>query len=173
MSDKNKSATAAATRSTTVIERTYRASVEELWDLWTTKEGFESWWGPEGCRVNVHAIEACANGKLHYDMIAETAETIEGMKQLGLPSSRENRATFSEFKPYERLVLTHVMDFLLGLKPFEVTILVEFFRLSDMVRMVTTIYPTPDDGFTRMSVEGFTSQLTKLDRRFPTHFRST
>jgi len=33
--------------------------------------------------------------------------------------------------------------------------------------VVTTIYPAPDDEFTRMSVEGFTSQLTKLDRRFP------
>jgi uncharacterized protein YndB with AHSA1/START domain len=28
-----------------VIERTYAASAQELWDLWTTKAGFESWWG--------------------------------------------------------------------------------------------------------------------------------
>ena len=27
--------------SSLVIERTYTAAVEELWDLWTTKEGFE------------------------------------------------------------------------------------------------------------------------------------
>jgi uncharacterized protein YndB with AHSA1/START domain len=53
MSDTNKSETAAATNSPTVIERTYRASVEELWELWTTKEGFESWWGPDGFRVEV------------------------------------------------------------------------------------------------------------------------
>jgi len=33
-----------------VVERTYRAKVGELWNLWTTKEGFESWWGPKGCR---------------------------------------------------------------------------------------------------------------------------
>src|SRR5262249_22228819 len=48
-----------------------------------------------------------------------------------------------------------------------ITILVEFLRLGDTVRMVTTIYPAPDGEFTRLSVEGFTSQLTKLDRRFP------
>jgi uncharacterized protein YndB with AHSA1/START domain len=29
-----------------IVERTYRARPEELWALWTTKEGFESWWGP-------------------------------------------------------------------------------------------------------------------------------
>ena len=34
---------AAATSPKLVIERTYRASVDELWELWTTKEGFESW----------------------------------------------------------------------------------------------------------------------------------
>ena len=36
-----------------VLERTYEATAQELWELWTTKEGFESWWGPEGFRVEV------------------------------------------------------------------------------------------------------------------------
>jgi len=76
MSEKNKGATAAANRPKIVIERTYRAAVEELWELWTTKEGFESWWGPEGFRAKVHAIEARGNGKLHYDMIADTPEMV-------------------------------------------------------------------------------------------------
>ena len=40
-----------------VIERTYRATVEELWALWTTKAGFESWWGPEGVRVEVKTCD--------------------------------------------------------------------------------------------------------------------
>ena len=50
---------AAATSPKFVLERTYRGSVDELWELWTTKEGFESWWPPEGSRAEVHAIEAC------------------------------------------------------------------------------------------------------------------
>lgn len=166
MSDKDKSATA-ATRPPIVFERTYRASLEELWELWTTKEGFESWWGPEGCRVKVQVIEARLNGKLHYEMIAESAEMIEAKKQISLPVSHETRARFSEFKPYERLVLNHVMDFLPGVKTYEHTIQAEFFPLGDSVRMVTTIYPMHNDEFTRISVETFTKQLTKLDRRFP------
>jgi len=166
MSDTIKSATSAPS-SKIVIERTYQASVEELWELWTTKEGFESWWGPEGFCAEVHTIEACENGKLHYDMIAETPEMIEAMKQMGRPSSHVTRARYSEFKPYERLLLTHVMDFLPGVKPYESTIVVQFFPLGDAVRMVITLHPLHDDEFTRMTVEGFTSQLTKLDRRFP------
>src|SRR5262249_61689151 len=116
MSDTIRSAVA-ATSPKFVIERTYRASVEELWELWTAKEGFESWWPPEGSRAVVHAIEARPNGKLHYEMIAETPEMMAVMKELGLPASHVERARFSEFRPPERLVLAIMMDFLPGVAP--------------------------------------------------------
>jgi len=35
------------------IQRTYAASIDEAWALWTTKSGIESWWGPEGFDVAV------------------------------------------------------------------------------------------------------------------------
>src|SRR5262249_4999618 len=70
-----------------IFERTYRASVRELWDMWTTKEGFESWWAPEGLRVEVQTLEARLGGRFLYDMIADTPETIAAMEQLGLPPS--------------------------------------------------------------------------------------
>jgi uncharacterized protein YndB with AHSA1/START domain len=63
-----------------VLERIYRARLDELWDLWTTKEGFESWWGPEGFRVEVHTIDARNGGRLHYDMIADAPEQVAAMK---------------------------------------------------------------------------------------------
>ena len=50
MTDTIDTTSAKSTGPKTVIERLYRARVEELWELWTTKEGFESWWGPEGFR---------------------------------------------------------------------------------------------------------------------------
>ena len=25
------------------LERTYKASLQDVWDMWTTKEGIESW----------------------------------------------------------------------------------------------------------------------------------
>src|SRR5690349_18255944 len=63
--------TNAVVKSRVIIERTYEASVGELWDLWTTKEGFESWWGPIGCRVEVHKMEARQGGAFFYDMITD------------------------------------------------------------------------------------------------------
>lgn len=149
-----------------VVERAYRAQVEELWDLWTTKEGFESWWGPEGFRADVHAIEARVGGALRYDMIADSPEMIAAMKQVGRPSSHPTSAKFTEITPHQRLAITSLIDFLPGVTPYETTMAVDFHPSGDSVRMVVTLDPLHSDEFTKMSTEGFTSQLGKLDRRF-------
>src|SRR5262245_717146 len=166
MSDKNHSSAAVATRPKVVIERTYRARREELWELWTTKKGFESWWGPEGFRVEVHTLDARVGGTLHYDMIADAPTQIEAMRRMGRPNSHETRGKFTEIKPLERLTLTHVIDFLPGVKPYKSTMMAEFFPSGQSVRMVVTLDPMHDEEFTKISTMGFTSQLTKLDKRF-------
>ena len=165
MADHSSGATTAL-KQKVVLERTYRADVTELWSLWTTKEGFESWWGPDGFRAEVRTIEARLGGVLHYNMVADAPEMIAAMKQMGRPVSHETRARFTEFQPYERLALTHVVDFVPGVPPYESTTVVEFFPLGDRVRIVVTLDPMHDEQFTRMSTMGFTSQLTKLDKRF-------
>jgi hypothetical protein len=88
------------------------------------------------------------------------------MQQMGRPSSHETRGRFSEFSPYERLEITHVIDFLPGVTSYESTMLVEFFPSGESVRMVVTLDPMHDEEFTKMQTMGFTSQLTKLDKRF-------
>lgn len=150
-----------------VIERAYKARVEELWNLWATKEGFESWWGPEGFRADVHMLDARSGGTLHYDMVADTPETIAAMKDMGRPPSHETHSTFSEFTPHERLVLTNVIDFIPGVEPYESTIEVDFAPVPEgHARMVVTLCRMHNAQFTRMQQEGFTSQLAKLDRRY-------
>jgi uncharacterized protein YndB with AHSA1/START domain len=158
-------AVAGAARQRVAFERTYRARVEELWELWTTKEGFESWWGPQGFRVHVHAIEPYVGGMLHYEMIAAAPEEIEAMRQMGRPTSHETRGRFTELKPYERLAITHVIDFLPGVAPYDWTMVVEFSPSREHVRMVITLDPMHDEETMKMSTIGFTSQLTKLDER--------
>ncbi len=166
MRETSKRATAAANSPTLIMERTYRASVEELWEMWTTKEGFESWWPPEGSRAEVHTIEARLNGKLEYEMIAEAPEVLAVMKELGLPASHVERARFSEFRPRERLVLAIMMDFLPGVAPYEGTLTVDFFPSGEWVRMVVTLSPMHDEEFTKMASEGLASQFRNMDKLF-------
>jgi uncharacterized protein YndB with AHSA1/START domain len=149
-----------------VIERTYRAAVEDLWALWTTKAGFESWWGPEGFRVEVHALEPRAGGVLDYDMIADAPEAIAAMQAIGQPIAHGTHGTYGEFSPHRRLTLVHVIDFIEGSQAYEHLIEVDFSAVGDQARMIVTTHPHLDPHWTQMSVEGFTSQLTKLDRRF-------
>ena len=158
--------TAAAVRARVVIERTYKAQAEELWDLWTTKEGFELWWGPEGFRVEVHSLEPRVGGRLHYDMLADTPEMVEAMRRMGRPSSHATRARFVEIKPHEHLTIAHVIDFLPGVESYESAMRVDLLASRDQVRMVVTLEPMHDEEFTKMSTLGFSSQLTKLDKRF-------
>jgi uncharacterized protein YndB with AHSA1/START domain len=154
-------------QSSIVIERTYKADIDDLWALWTTKEGFESWWGPEGFRADVHTMEACPGGKVHYDMVAATPQMVEAMKAMGEPPSTACRGAYTEFKPNVRLVLTQVIDFLPGVEPYNSTMSVDFFPTPDgRTRMVMTLSQMHDANTTNMQKEGFTSQLTKLDRRY-------
>jgi uncharacterized protein YndB with AHSA1/START domain len=166
MSTRSKSETASATRPKVVVERTYRAQVDELWELWTTKEGFESWWGPEGFVVKVHALDARVGGALIYDMIADAPEQIAAMKRMGQAVSHETHGRFAEIRPNERLALTHVIDFLPGVAPYEATMVVEFFPSGERVRMVITVDPMHSEEFTKMSTMGLASQLRKLEKRF-------
>lgn len=147
------------------IVRTYKGSLPEIWDLWTTQKGFESWWGPQGFRADVHAIDARSGGELRYDMVAATDEMIAAMAAMGEPASHATRATFSTVEPQARIVMTNVIDFLAGVPPYTNEITVEFAASAGTVTMTVTLPPMHDATFTKMQVEGFTSQLTKLDDR--------
>ena len=164
---KNKSVDAISKQPPVVIERSYRATQEEVWALWTSKEGFESWWGPEGFRADVHTLEAKLHGTLHYDMVADSPEMIATMEKLGRPRSHETHSRFSVFEPFGRLALTSSIDFLPGVEPYENTISVELIASGPTVRMVVTLEAMHSEEFSKMSNEGFTSQLRKLDERYP------
>lgn len=149
-----------------VVERTYRAMLEELWSLWATKEGFESWWGPEGFRVEVNVLEPQEGGILDYEMIADAPEAVAAMQAAGRPVSHGTRGTYAEFRPHSRLRLVHVIDFIEEQPAYESVIEVDFSTAGDEARMVVTLHPHIDPLWTRMAAAGFGSQLTKLDQRY-------
>ena len=145
-----------------VVERSYEATPQELWELWTTKEGLESWWGPEGFRVEVKTIDARSGGKLSFDMIAEAPEMVAAMKELGRPRSHNTQATFAEYDPYTRLRMLYIIDFVPGRRPYENNIVAELIPKGAQVTMRVSIDAHPDDELTQGTLQGFTSQLTKL-----------
>lgn len=149
-------------RRTVKIERTFKATPEEVWELWTTAEGIESWWGPDGFNVKVRKLELRAGGALQYAMIAVGPDQIAFMQKAGMPLSSETRAFFTEVTPPRRLAITCVVDFVPGVEPYESATVVELAARGDETHLVLTIEVMHDEQWTQMAVAGWEQELGKL-----------
>ena len=150
------------TKRTITIERTYDGSIDDVWDLWTTKGGLEAWWGPEGFRVEVRKLELRPGGALDYAMIASAPPQIEFMKKAGMPLSHEAHVKYTEVVPKKLLVYDHVVDFVPGIEPYVTATRVELFATATGVRLVLNIDPMHDETWTARATMGWESELGKL-----------
>ncbi len=151
----------AASRKIT-IKRSYAATPEEVWEMWTTQEGIEAWWGPEGFRVAVQQLDLRAGGELVYDMVASGAPQIAFMKNAGMPLSNRCRMTFTEVTPPHRLAYTHLVDFVPGVAHYNTTHLVELSATASGTQLSLTIDAMHDEAWTERAVMGWESELEKL-----------
>jgi uncharacterized protein YndB with AHSA1/START domain len=144
------------------IERTFQASVEAVWNLWTTKEGIEAWWGPEGFAVKVHLLDLRPRGELRYAMTATAPETVAFLEKAGMPPTTEARLMYTEIVPRRGLAYVHLADFIPGVEPYDVATVVELRATPGSVRMVVTLDAMHEEEWTRRAVLGWESQLGKL-----------
>jgi uncharacterized protein YndB with AHSA1/START domain len=156
-----------APRKRITLERVYRADVQDVWDLWTTKEGIESWWGPGGFEVTVRQLDLRPGGELLYAMTAVDPPQVAFMKRAGMPLTQELRITFTEVVPRRRLAYVHLADFVPGVEPYDVATVVELHATSDGVRMVLTFDAMHNDEWTERAVMGWESELGKLAAVLP------
>lgn len=165
-----------------VIERRFPRRVEELWAYWTTKDGFEAWWGPEKYRVRVFTLEPRLDGLIHTEIYTDDPEQIAVLKAMGRPNSHETRARFSEFLPTgpaPRLAITNRIDFLPNVSPYDNSIRMELhpasahpaathpagaYSAGAMTLMRIALEPMHDEEMTRLSFIGFESALRKLEK---------
>jgi uncharacterized protein YndB with AHSA1/START domain len=149
-------------RRTLTIDRTFQASLDDVWTLWTTAEGIESWWGPDGFSVKVRKLELRPGGALAYAMTATGPEQIAFMNEAGMPLTIEHRATYVEITPQRRLAFTQLADFMPGVEPYDVAMVAEFHPRGDSVQLVLTIDAMHDEYWTTLAVSGWESELGKL-----------
>jgi uncharacterized protein YndB with AHSA1/START domain len=144
------------------IERSFIAAIEEVWELWTTRDGIESWWGPDGFEVKVSKLDLRPGGQLLYDMTAIAPDQIDFMKKAGMPLTTKSQVTFTEVEPLQRLAFVQLADFIPNVKPYEVAMTVEFDSSPQGVRMVLTLDAMHDEYWTKMAVMGWENELDKL-----------
>ena len=146
------------------IERSFQAPVEEVWKLWTTKEGIESWWGPDGFEVKVRRLDVRLGGELLYAMTATAPEQIGFLKKAGMAQTTESLVTYTDVVPLKRLAFTQMADFIPGVTPYAVATTVELETVPQGVRLVLTVDAMHDEYWTKMAVMGWENELDKLGR---------
>jgi hypothetical protein len=146
------------------IERVYDASAETIWKLWTTAEGIESWWAPDGFTVKVQKLDVKPGGELIYTMTAAAPAQIEFMRGAGMPLTTESRKTFTEVKAPTKLAYLSLVDFVPNHEPYEFLTVVELQPIGERVRVVMTVDPMHDEVWTGRLVAGRENELENLGK---------
>jgi uncharacterized protein YndB with AHSA1/START domain len=144
------------------IERTYNAAIEQVWELWTTRDGIEAWWGPDGFEVKVRRLEVRPGGELLYAMTAVARDQIEFLKKAGMSLMTESLVRYTEVEPRKRLAFTQLADFIPNVKAYEVATTVDLAAGPEGVKMVLTLDAMHDEYWTKMAVMGWENELDNM-----------
>jgi len=147
---------------TTTLRRTYPATPEEIWTLWTTPAGIGQWWAPEGFVTQVQALDLRPGGELVYTMTATGPAQVEFMQGAGLPLTTESRKTFTEVDRPRRLAYRSLIDFVPGHEPYEHLTVVELAAAGDGTEVTMTMEALHDAEWTQRLVAGRANELDNL-----------
>jgi len=149
-----------------VLERTVTASIDDVWALWTTKDGLESWWGPEGFAIRVDHLDVREGGELRYAMIAVDPEMVAFMRRSNMPVETPSRIVYREVAALRRIACTHDVDFVPSVAAYQVETTVDFAVIGATVQMTVRCDAMHDEAWTARAQKGWEQQLGKLARRF-------
>ena len=146
------------------IERTYPAKPERIWELWTTPEGIEQWWAPDGFEARVQKLDLEPGGELRHSLTATAPEQVEFMSSAGLPLTTHARKRFTEIEAPRRLAYVADIDFVPGVEPYEQLTTVDLTPTDDGTRILMTLQPMHDEEWTQRLLAGRANELDNLSR---------
>lgn len=146
------------------LRRTFKAPLDLVWHMWTTKDGIESWWGPPGFEVIVNKLELRKGGALEYVMTAVGAEQVAFMKQANQPLSMTLKARYTRVDPKTNAAWMNLADFIPGIEPYEVETRLTLTTVDSMYTRVDLDFDAMhDDFYTQMAKQGWEGELGKLE----------
>lgn len=144
------------------FERIYDASVEDVWALWTTKEGLEAWFAPEGMHFEVLALEVRVGGAFDHVMSAVGAEQVAYFTNLDRSPTARVSGRFVELVHHQRLRIRFDIDFVPGVASYPYDMAVELHAEAGRVRMILTADRHPDPEMMRGATLALTNQLQRF-----------
>lgn len=150
---------------TLIIERTFDAPKEKLWQAYANKEMFEKWWGPEGWTTTAKEHNFKVGGRIHYGMkcVDENQGEWFGQESWGMMRIDEidepNRFTATDFFCDPTGNINEAMP--------SQQFIVEFVEEDGKTRMINKSIANSAEHLEELvkmgMVEGFSSQLNRLE----------
>lgn len=145
------------------IERTMNSPVDAVWRMWTTREGLEAWWGPEGFTSSVRHLDVRVGGRFEIAMTAAQPEIVRFLESSGLPTTSIAQGDYTDVTPNRRLAYTNAIDFVPGVAPYRTTTTVELTPVDEKTtRLVVTNDAMHEAHWTSMAAQGWEQQIGKL-----------
>lgn len=148
-----------------IIERTFDAPAAKVWEFYSNKEKFESWWGPEGWETKTSEFSLTPGGKIQYAMKCVDPNQGEwfGKESWGLMEVQTVEAP-NKFSVKDYFCdADGKTDTTLPAQQFEVE-LVETDGKTTLISRSMTDSPEATEQLVKMGmVEGFDSQMNKLE----------
>jgi uncharacterized protein YndB with AHSA1/START domain len=129
---------------------------------------FEKWWGPEGWETSTKEFNLTPGGKIHYEMkcVDENQGDWFGQSSWGVMDIKEGSPidsfTYIDYFSDESGALNNDMPAL--------KVTNEFIDEGEKTRVISTSFADSAEQIEQLinmgMIEGFTSQLNKLDRLF-------
>lgn len=151
-----------------IIEFSANGSKDAVWNAYADKDLFEKWWGPEGWDTTTKEFNLTPGGKIHYGMkcVDENQGDWFGQTSWGVMDVVEvnptDSFTYIDYFSDEEGTLNKEMPAL--------KVTNEFIEEDGKTRIVSTSFADSAEQIEELinmgMIEGFTSQLTKLDALF-------
>jgi uncharacterized protein YndB with AHSA1/START domain len=129
------------------IERLFKAPIEKVWAMWTTKEGLEKWYWPAPLAAKVLHLDVRVGGSFEIAAVGLTATS---------------RGTFTEVLVNQRLGMLAIIDFLPGLEAYDRADTVELQAVKGGTKMVFTCTRMHAPEWTERAIQGWQGAFEKL-----------
>lgn len=154
-----------------LLHRTFPATPQRIWELWTTPEGIGAWWAPDGFTTTVDRLDLRVGGSLDHTMTATGPEQVAFMERSGLPLTTRSHKEFTEVEEPSRLAYTSLIDFVPGVEPYAHRTVVTLEGTSSGTTVEMWVDPLHDEEWTQRIVAGRADELDNLQRLVTGHLR--
>lgn len=151
-----------------IVEFIANGPKEKVWRAYADKDWFEQWWGPEGWETSVKEFNFAPGGRIHYGMKCVDRNQGEWFGQVSwgmmvIDSVSEGESfTYTDYFSDEEGMLNQEMPAL--------KVTNEFVEESDKTKIISTSLADSAEQIEQLlqmgMIEGFSSQLNKLDGLF-------